>query len=1406
VLRDALEKLRNTAPKKLKELRDVVEADLKTLENLPASGANVSANDFFQSFKLGCEAAGLPKLVVIALEAIQKQITYGFLTGRGPDPFKPENGRRLIDAVVDSVCNCAESADDTVQMHMISTLLAAVTSQVCEVHGQSLMLAVDTCMKLYRDSKSQSNQRMAQTALTQMLSVITQRLELSSADMSSRAEEVLGSRSGAASAGAANSEQLAAVVAAAPAAFANANADLAQMPKGQLLNEWMSSYLSAKIDTLAWNHEKENGQKGEDPPPGKFGWCVVCRHTANHYCVDTRDSVCGHACKYRNLERLSLVEKYYGAKREASSPAASPSVSSNAPAVPSQSSRDTFANRDEASSAMADVSSAKSMNVYHQDSIIILTYLINSSAKESVQSQADSRAIRNKRIALELILGVLSNAGPVFRSSKHFVDILKKLVGDSLIKNSVSPIPKIFGLSLQIFVSLITNFKEHLRDEIGVFIEQIFLKILESGNSDFLHKSRVLQIFYKLCTDATTPLELFLNYDCDVDEKNIFERTIDCLSKIAQGKYTAVEHANLIQPHQEQELKQLALQSLVTLMGSIVDWARRMAEDHKMPILGQGSEDAKAKDGPESDGEDDASDVVPSLTTSASQYSQSSGVPTSSFKEQKQRKLDLQIGINKFNMKPKRGIEYLKKNGFLTDDPASLAVLFKNTELGLDKTAIGDYLGEDKPFNKSALFALVDGLDFKAQSLDGSLRHFLSYFRLPGEAQKIDRMMEKFAEKYCSDNPERFANADCAFVLSFSLIMLQTDLHNPGIKNKMTKDEFVKNNRGINDHQDLPREYLEGLYDGVLHSPISLQEDQEARNRQESQAARDSNQKYELFVKETESMVQKTKAAMQMRRKSSAYVVAQSVEHVKPLFEVACWPYLATLAVLLEMEVVSNPILDRTFVAPNGTSFPNPIHDAAWASLKALQADLVRFVPWFPYPKKSVAELDAPTRSKTSWDFTNIMPQLEDFMDAVYGQNHTVVLNFATQPCWLFGDAKNQTQNCSYPSNPDESFVGYVRGDRRNLLDPSGKTMAAYFGRLLSYLVTGEFVDENGIKHTGGPAYTRFNRQNGHVWELFNEAEHGYTAAEYIHDYDVIVPEMIRAVGGWDHAPAFMGLGGVSTDWVPPFLNRSNHSSPVPPIDYISVHHYASCVNRTDPSTYSSGFFGDFAAWMKTFKETALVMRNSSSFPDVKLDLDELGVIMPGDNDPSGGLDADLPDIYWNAAGAAYAYVFATLAPLGVEVLGQSQLAGSPKIPEWGIPLPQYPSVSLLDWRTGLGNARYWVLKLLIEEFAPGDLLVSTDCQSSDDAPGPLSCMGAVAKDGSQKLLIVNHLNGVQTVKLSGFKAGSVALRIVDPKSVQVASSNGIRNSTKDVGQPFSLDAFAVVVASHGPSVSAVFV
>lgn len=73
-----------------------------------------------------------------------------------------------------------------------------------------------------------------------------------------------------------------------------------------------------------------------------------------------------------------------------------------------------------------------------------------------------------------------------------------------------------------------------------------------------------------------------------------------------------------------------------------------------------------------------------------------------------------------------------------------------------------------------------------------------------------------------------------------------------------------------------------------------------------------------------------------------------------------------------------------------------------------------------------------------------------------------------------------------------------------------------------------------------------------------------------------------------------------------------------------------------------------------------------------------------------------------------YAYIFGSLVLDGVEVLGQSQLMGSPALPEWGVPIDQFPGVSLLSWETGYGNAKYWTLRLLLEHFRPGDQLWTT--------------------------------------------------------------------------------------------------
>ena len=65
---------------------------------------------------------------------------------------------------------------------------------------------------------------------------------------------------------------------------------------------------------------------------------------------------------------------------------------------------------------------------------------------------------------------------------------------------------------------------------------------------------------------------------------------------------------------------------------------------------------------------------------------------------------------------------------------------------------------------------------------------------------------------------------DGLFVLAFSTIMLNTDLHNDAIRDdrRMTLEQFVRNNRGVDGGEDIRREVLEEVYEGIRLSPIAV--------------------------------------------------------------------------------------------------------------------------------------------------------------------------------------------------------------------------------------------------------------------------------------------------------------------------------------------------------------------------------------------------------------------------------------------------------------------------------------------------------------------------------------------------------------------------------------------------------
>ena len=152
-------------------------------------------------------------------------------------------------------------------------------------------------------------------------------------------------------------------------------------------------------------------------------------------------------------------------------------------------------------------------------------------------------------------------------------------------------------------------------------------------------------------------------------------------------------------------------------------------------------------------------------------------------------------GASKFNSSPKEGLAFLAEQGILDKDlnPHSVAKFLKKSSR-VSKKIVGEHIA--KPQNSETLDAFINLFDFREKRLDEALREMLATFRLPGEAQQIDRIMEYFAKRFFESGPKEVRSSDAAYVLAFSVVMLNTDQHNPQVKVSIS---FTKEAHGRNE-------------------------------------------------------------------------------------------------------------------------------------------------------------------------------------------------------------------------------------------------------------------------------------------------------------------------------------------------------------------------------------------------------------------------------------------------------------------------------------------------------------------------------------------------------------------------------------------------------------------------------
>ena len=611
-------------------------------------------------------------------------------------------------------------------------------------------------------------------------------------------------------------------------------------------------------------------------------------------------------------------------------------------------------------------------------------------------SAVDPLALSSKILSLELILATLEHCGPAFCNGEKFIYAVQHYLCVSLLKNCMSNHTEVAYLSLKIFLTLVYKFKSHLKSEIEVFVANIFLRVLESPNSSYKQKTLVLEALRALCSDPVILTQLFLNYDCDFDAVNLYRDIIQNLTKLSGKSRRNQYNANVKEVTEDVALSVAGLEVLVVVLRAFLKALGLPGGDDNLDLGEDGSSsglrgslkldvglalreltktassviDADDVSVSVSDIERSSMDAQDASTNSlggASNQSQSSLTKISSnddvagqivdaFDKKRTAQQNFQTGCVRFTLSLKSGLLYFIENGFVRLDAKEMALFLLENKDKLDKTQIGEVLGKEpdsafvkdegvdaeqggKGFFVRILHHYVDGLEFADLLFDDAIRLFLSGFRLPGEAQKIDRIMEKFAEFYTRQNDDVFPSADTAFILAFSVIMLQTDLHNPSIKpeKRMTMEGFVRNNRGISvDGGDLPSEFLEGIFKRIQVKPFTLKEDDDARAKEGGADALEASsffeapgffgssteeRKKEKFRKEREEMMA---ASEQLFRrfpnkssaadKASNAAAAQLKESispanvVKPMFDVTWGALMGSLAQILETSEDENSI------------------------------------------------------------------------------------------------------------------------------------------------------------------------------------------------------------------------------------------------------------------------------------------------------------------------------------------------------------------------------------------------------------------------------------------------------------------------------------------------------------------
>lgn len=766
------------------------------------------------TFQVACSAAN-PRVIENALEALLTLVEKNMVVG------SVRSGK-----IGELLAKCYEVKDDSVHMTILITFGLLVAKPACELHEASLMAAIRIPYNIFLITSNSNIQKTAKEKLTEIFRTLFQRLHTASVNEASSSTGASSSVSRSTATVSTGDSRPSTPLRIAPASKA-----LLKSPDAS-----SSSLAAATVP------ETPEPSSSDDSSTSKSN-----KNSADNSDDETMDA---SQSEDKPDDANGTDSKENGAKSVGTESFTSDDASSNVPT---------------SATPIPSVSSKTTDDVAFKDALQAFRGLCKLSVKAMPEAQSTnihSFDIRSRILCLELLNNIFEEDNlATFRDNSRFVTLaIKKQLMDTIYINIPSPISLVFRLTLSLCVSLIREFRESLKGEIEGILGSLFLPILESPNAPTQHRLAVIRALYAIYKSPQCLADIFVNYDCEVHGKNIFEQLTKTVARAAQRKISDGLAPEVID--QENLIKHMALKISVCVSIALVEWSKGLYEH---PADRKSRRDALAKAG----GVDANSAAV-------------STPELEDFMKRKNYKSTMEEGKDLFKDSFKKGIRYFWEHGMCEKTYTSTARFLRRTP-GLDKTMVGEFIGERYVFdNFDPLQNLPEYarlFDYAGMEVDIALRIYLGAFRLPAEGQKIERIMEAFAAKYQSDTSDSglFANPDAVFYLSMAITMLTTSIHNPTVQaqDKLTLQSWKKLLLGQNGGKDYDDTMIDGIFARIYAEEFKVLGDDPVAAAAAAAAAAGTapvlteKQKTALFLQEAKAMSEKAKECVRERQQNA---------------------------------------------------------------------------------------------------------------------------------------------------------------------------------------------------------------------------------------------------------------------------------------------------------------------------------------------------------------------------------------------------------------------------------------------------------------------------------------------------------------------------------------------------------